>query len=177
MRSKEKNTEFLKECMADALIQLMESKEIARITVNEIAALAGVNRSTWFRNFDNKTEAISFKLINSWKRWEKEHDILEGHVYTIDNAGIFFEFNYENQRILKTIYNAGLGYVVYDAFYQIMKPQFDMNTLESYETRFYSYGMFGLFEEWVKRDFEQSPKQMAVLFSRMISSAKVNAKK
>lgn len=176
MSSKVKNTDFLKECMADALIQIMEHKELLKITVNEIAILAGVNRSTWFRNFNNKTEAITFKLMHSWKRWEKEHDIGEGHVYTIDNAKHFFEFNYENRRILKTIYNSGLGFVVYDAFFQIMKPQFGTNALESYETRFYSYGMFGLFEEWAKRDFEESPVQMTKVFTKMIKSARISGK-
>ena len=46
-----KATDFLKECMADALIQKMQEKPFEKVTVNEIADLAGVNRSTWFRNF------------------------------------------------------------------------------------------------------------------------------
>ena len=45
-----KATDFLKECMADALIQKMQEKPFEKVTVNEIADLAGVNRSTWFRN-------------------------------------------------------------------------------------------------------------------------------
>ena len=43
-----KATDFLKECMADALIQKMQEKPFEKVTVNEIADLAGVNRSTWF---------------------------------------------------------------------------------------------------------------------------------
>lgn len=49
-----KATDFLKECMADALIQKMQEKPFEKVTVNEIADLAGVNRSTWFRNFKTK---------------------------------------------------------------------------------------------------------------------------
>ena len=40
-----KATDFLKECMADALIQKMQEKPFEKVTVNEIADLAGVNRS------------------------------------------------------------------------------------------------------------------------------------
>ena len=50
-------TAFLKECMSDALLALMSRKPLAKITVDEIAATAGVNRSTWFRNFGSKEEA------------------------------------------------------------------------------------------------------------------------
>ena len=40
--------------MSDALLKLMKEKDYEEITINEIAALAGVNRSTWFRNFASK---------------------------------------------------------------------------------------------------------------------------
>lgn len=49
-RGKE-STEFLKGCMSDALIKLMEDRSIEKITIKQITRLAGVGRSTWFRYF------------------------------------------------------------------------------------------------------------------------------
>ena len=49
-RGKE-STEFLKECMSDALIKLMEDRSIEKIAIKQITRLAGVGRSTWFRYF------------------------------------------------------------------------------------------------------------------------------
>lgn len=46
MGASPKTTDFLKECMADALLQVMKEKPFSKITVNEIADSAGVNRST-----------------------------------------------------------------------------------------------------------------------------------
>ena len=63
---------FLKECMADALIQLLKTKELDKITISEVCLLAGVNRSTWFRNFKDKKEAISYKLVTLWYNWTNE---------------------------------------------------------------------------------------------------------
>lgn len=40
-----KTTEFLKECMSDALIKLMQEKNFSKITVNDITTVAGVGRS------------------------------------------------------------------------------------------------------------------------------------
>ena len=81
-----KTTEYLKECMADALLRAMKEKPIFKITVNEITENAGVNRSTWFRNFSDKHEAITFKLIRLWHRWADEHGMKERRRYTLDNA-------------------------------------------------------------------------------------------
>lgn len=163
-------TSFLKECMADSLLNLMKNEEFSKITVNEISEGAGVNRSTWFRNFSNKNEALTFKLVHSWKRWTQEHGLAECHRYTLDNANDFFEFNYANRQILTVICDANLQSTIYDAFYQIMMPQFGADAEECYESRFYANGLFGLLDEWVKRKFLETPEEIAQLFQKIITN-------
>lgn len=166
--SSPKTTDFLKECMADALIQMMKQKPFAKITVNEIADNAGVNRSTWFRHFSDKNEAITFKLIRLWNRWADEHGMKERCRYTLDNAEDFFSFNYAIRDLLSQIYREELQPCVYDAFYQVMMPQYGADPAECYEARFYSYGLFGLLDEWIKRGFCETPEQITALFQEMM---------
>ena len=80
MGSNARASGFLKECMADALIQLMPQKEFSRITVNEIAAAAGVNRSTWFRHFETKNDALTFKLVQLWLRYTAVQPQISQHI-------------------------------------------------------------------------------------------------
>lgn len=167
MGSNKKATNFLKECMSDALIRLMEQKDFSKITVNDIADAAGVNRSTWFRNFHSKNEALSFKMSQAWNRWADEHGLVERKRFTLDNADDFFRFNYEYRRILRIIYASNLQSVLYDAFYQVMIPQFGADAEECYHARFYSYGLFGLLDEWVRRDFYETPQEMACLILKI----------
>ena len=68
-----KTTEFLKECLSDALIQLMREKDFEKISIKEIADTAGVGRATWFRNYTSKNEALTFKFVQVWNRWADEH--------------------------------------------------------------------------------------------------------
>lgn len=162
-----KTTEFLKECMADSILKLLPEKSIDKITVKEITNHAGVSRSTWFRNFSSKNEALTFKLIQLWEHWADEHYLAEHHRYSYDNIDAFFHFNYEIRHILTIIDSAGLQTVVYDAFYQVMMPQYGANAEECYHSRFYSYGLFGLLAEWVKRGFCETPEEMAELFKKI----------
>ena len=168
MGASPKTTSFLKECKADALLYLMKEKTFAKITVNEIARTAGVNRSTWFRNFATKTEALTYKLVVLWYRWAADHGIAECHRYTVDNADTFFTFNASVRDMLSLIYQAELQACVYDAFYQIMKPQYGDDPVECYEARFYSYGLFGLLDEWIKRGFYETPEQLTALFREVV---------
>ncbi|MCD8131767.1 MAG: TetR/AcrR family transcriptional regulator [Lachnospiraceae bacterium] len=162
-------TEYLKDCMADALIKLLKERSIDKITVQQITETAGVGRATWFRNFSNKNEAISFRLVRLWEKWAEEHELKERRSFSIDNAETFFLYNYEIKDMLLIIYQAGLQTSVYDAFYAIMVSENDDNPEERYRNRFYSYGLFGLLDEWIKRGFSESPDEMAKTLRRIVT--------
>ena len=70
--------------------------------------------------------------------------------------------------ILTEIYRADLQSCVYDAFYQVMMPQYGADSTECYKARFYSYGLFGLLDEWIKRGFYETPEEMARLINEII---------
>lgn len=169
MGTNTKSAVFLKECMADALIQLMQKKDFTKITVNEIADTAGVNRSTWFRNFPDKYEALIFKQVLLWNRWAQQQGLGSNRYHTED-APVFFSFIYENQDLFRLIYTAQVQSTVYDAFYRIMMEQADTEIYERYNSRFYSFGLFGLLNEWVQREFSETPEVMSELFERIIAN-------
>lgn len=163
-----KTTDFLKECMADSLLKLMKNKSTEKITADEIAKEAGVGRATWFRNFSSKSEAVTFKYIQLWSRWADEHSIAVKYRFSTDNAKDFFEFNYSIQNIHKTVYSANMQSALFDAFYLTMTPLLGANAGECYQSRFFSYGLFGLLDEWIKRGFYESPQEMSYIFHNMI---------
>lgn len=165
-----KTTEFLKECLSDALIQLMREKDFEKISIKEIADTAGVGRATWFRNYTSKNEALTFKFVQVWKRWADEHAIAVRDRFDLANAKNFFQFNYEIKHILEIVYTSNMQSAIYDAFYQVMMPQYGANAKECYQARFYSYGLFGLLVEWIKRGFKESVEEMVIFFYQIIKN-------
>ena len=165
-----KITEFLKECLSDALIQLMREKDFEKISIKEIADTAGVGRATWFRNYTSKNEALTFKFVQVWKRWADEHAIAVRDRFDLANAKNFFQFNYEIKHILEIVYTSNMQSAIYDAFYQVMMPQYGANAKECYQARFYSYGLFGLLDEWIKRGFKESVEEMVIFFYQIIKN-------
>lgn len=146
------------------MIRLMREKPFEKISIQEIAEKSGVGRATWFRNYNGKNEALTFKLIVLWNRWSDEHNISVRDRFTLKNSKDFFEFNFEIRSIVQTIYSANMQSAVYDAFYRVMVPQYGANAEECYKARFYSYGLFGLLDEWVKRGFKETPDEMVRIF-------------
>ena len=108
MGASPETTAFLKECLADAFIELLGEKPAAKVTVTEIAARAGVGRTTYFRNFSCKEDMLSFKLIRLWQRWAEEHALAERYDFSLDNALTFFEFNLSIRPLLELIHERDL---------------------------------------------------------------------
>ena len=72
MRRSTATTEYLKECMGTALLELMREKPIEKISIEEMTAKADVGRSTYFRYFKNKDEVLSFKLRCMWNAFSQQ---------------------------------------------------------------------------------------------------------
>ena len=63
-------TLFAKQCIAEALITLIEEKEYQDISVTEICKIAGFSRMAYYRNFTNKDEILMtymFMLVDKDK--------------------------------------------------------------------------------------------------------------
>lgn len=164
-----KTTIFLKECMADALIKLLKTTPFEKITVAQITELAGVGRTTWFRNFSSKTDALVFKRMRLWEKWADEHDVAVRDRYTPDNRRTFFEFQYAVRENTTVLYKAGLQSVIYQAFYQVMEPKSGANAIESYESWYYFYALCGLVDEWCRRDFYETPEEIMEIYQEILN--------
>lgn len=165
-----KTTDFLKECLADALIKLLETKPLEKITIPEIAKLANVGRTTYFRNFTSKNEMLTFKLVRLWDRWADERGLAEPRGYVPRNALELFRFNDSIREILKLIYARRLQSALYDAFYHVIMPRYGVSSSERYKNSFYCHGLFGLLDEWIKCGFQESPEEMTKLFLKEITA-------
>lgn len=171
MGASPRTSDLLKECMADALLCAMKEKSFEKITVTEITEAAGVNRSTWFRNFESKDEALTFKLVLLWYQWAGEHGMRDCRRYTAENVEDFFAFNASIQPVLETIYHAEQLPCVYDAFCHVMSAKSETTPAQAYEARFYSYGLFGLLDEWIGRGFCETPQQLAEMLREMMPAS------
>lgn len=164
-----KSTDFLKECIADSLLGLMQQKPYDKISLQEITQNAGVGRATYYRNFSSKSEILTFKLVRMWQRWAQEHQLDGKGRYTLRNAADFFGFCYSIRDIHRTICQAGMQSAAYEAFYQILMPLCGPSTEDSYRFRFFCYGVYGLLDEWAKRDYRESPREMTDIFYNIVA--------
>ena len=161
--------DYLKECIADAIILLIKEKPIEKITVDEIVKKAGVGRATYFRSFHSKNEAITFKFTKMWEQYCELNDVAIRDSFDLNNAQHFFEYNYSIRHILEIVYRAGLQEAIHESFYRIVLTMEHQSVVPKlYREKFYAHGLYGLLDEWVKRGFSETPDEMAQITTQII---------
>lgn len=172
MRRRNATTEFLKECIADALLKLLqEGNAFNEITIQEITDLADVGRVTYYRNFNSKEDVINFKFSLLAQRW----------LTTCSPTGMqninqiskdWFRFILSIRSTLEILYNAGLEHLALENFFAITISKFNLadQTTEkksakaAYGDVFIAFGLCGITSEWIRRGFKESPTAMAKMF-------------
>lgn len=157
--------EFLKECIADAIIKLLHEKSIESITISEITDLAGVGRSTYYRNFSSKEDILNFKLTLLTKRWMAESDFSDSRV-SGENMKKVLHFLHSNQDLLMLYHNSNLIHMLFLIIYKAIGPsEFDSQT-NKFGKSIFSFSVFAIIYEWLKDGMKESPEELAeILFT------------
>ena len=165
MGRKKNSSDFLKECIADALFILLRTKSIESITVREITELANVSRITYYRNFTSKENVIEFKLdklMTEWIEKQPQKESASAHELSIR----FFQFFYSIRDIVQTLIRANLSLLLLNRL--ILKFN-DINTADSseyYRQIFISFGLCGIILSWMDTGMKESPEEMGRIISR-----------
>lgn len=165
-----KVTLFLKECIADAILKLLEEKPIEKITASEIAELAGVGRATFFRYFKNKREPLIFKLNKLWLQWAEKHQVTIRDSFDPNNGKTFFEYQLSIKPITSLLYHQKLEGVLFEAIQNIMTIQHKKNPFEYFKNSFYSYALFGIIDAWIKRGYCETPEEMMTYIKKILEN-------
>ena len=164
MRRRQETTEMLKESMGDALIELMKEKPLEKISIEEMTARADVGRVTYFRYFKSKDEVLAYKCRKLWER------------YTVDNGKVdlrersfaareYFSFCLSIRDIIDLVYERGHQEAFLSAFLEVIRSYYAVSdTYAEYARAYYAYGLFGLFNTWVRHGYQETPEEMATIF-------------
>lgn len=153
---KNSETDLLKFYIAEALILLLEKNNISDITIKEITEKAGVNRSTYYRNFNSKEEIIVFFYTSILDNCVPVKPLpkIEDHLLNIFNQ--FLSYKKE----LLSLHKNNLSYLLLE----VLNNYFIQNHTErsidfkkEFEFCYHTGGIFNTFLLWFDFGMEPEP--------------------
>lgn len=157
--------------MDDAFLALLEKKDFAYITVKEICAAAGVNRSTFYLHYETLGDLLAETVERMNAQFKdymgKDPEDIVGRLRTCPREELYLvtpeylvpylSYVKENQRLFSTAL-AKAGTLGLDAFYQAMAHHVFAPILDRlgvaqkdrpYLMAFYVHGLMAIIEQWL----------------------------
>ena len=160
---------YTAELMNQALLSLLEKKDIEFITVTEIANKAGVNRSTFYLHYDNIYELLEETIENLNKQFISSFNMQvpykiksqqDAFLITDEQLIPYLNFVKKNKRVLKLIHNkphlfkSNNAYKrMYDTiFYPAISCFVEEKNERIYNLEFFTGGVSAIIKKWLELD-------------------------
>ena len=162
MKRKNVTPDMMRGYMADALLMLMAKKDYANITISEITQKAGVNRSTFYRNFTSKDNIIKYYfnqiIYKLHSKGSSTPPLIEDYFLEI------FTHYYKYKKELLLMYKAKITYIILEALNETFSAIRSDTTLENlYATYYHTGGVYNDFLLWFDGEMAQTPAEMAAI--------------
>ncbi len=183
--------------MDKALIELLEKKDFEYITIKEICASAGVNRSTFYLHYENTADLLKettqyitgsflsyFSIEKQSIAYKFENCDLKDLIFvTPEYLSPYLTFIKENQRIFKTsirqfgsmdfdsVYNKMFKYIFNPVLARFDFPEKD----RVYILKFYLVGITAVVMEWLENDcVEEIDNIIRIIIDCVVGKSGIN---
>ncbi len=158
MRRKNITSQMMMEYIEQALLLLMKDKAYGDITIGEITAKAGVNRSTYYRHFDTKESIIRSYLDSIMEAYQERFRQLDSHDFSLYLRTMFETF-YDHKEELIRVHRSGLSYLWLD----VLMARFHFEEIPTDQQFRVSYHIGGIHSNmllWFAHDMKEPPEEM-----------------
>jgi AcrR family transcriptional regulator len=167
MKGKSRNSS-VKAYIAESLLLLMEKKPYAGISISDITRKAGVNRSTYYRNFNSKDDIIKF-YFNEGIILSYKGNITDRNTPSKRRFLELFKHYQKHKKELVLIYKHGLSHLFLDVFNSHFITSTETYTDEEIcEFYWYTGAIFNSLIFWLSDGMSKSPERMSELYASLM---------
>ena len=146
--------QFSRDCMVQALIQLLQTKSLSNITISELTERAGVSRMTYYRNYNSMDEIfISYlkDLVDAYRQdvaaWPDK-----GNYNDYRNMLHCYEYFDHYREFIACLVNTGLGHLLLQALDSYILDTYyteDKGRDFYYTLRAFSGSLYNIYVTWI----------------------------
>ena len=153
--------DFSKNCLSQALVELLEDHEYEDISIQDIVDRAGFSRMAYYRNFKNKNEVVEYYVHNYFEVFVKNTQISYMRMGPEKFFLTLFEFlaAKDTNKMSQLLIKRGLIGHLYVEFIKRAQGGFLPGQSE-YFYDFIAGGIFAVFVGWLNNGYKESPEEM-----------------
>lgn len=166
--SNNENNRFTKDCIYEALWELLKQYPYNTITITQIANKAGVSRNAIYRNFESKDLIIKKRLM----------EIHNEFIYTLNNdeyssyeeyISIVFNYLCAKKDIALVLVKANLSEFLIESFLYV-KGQYKSDTKNNLYENYRIGGLLSVYLTWLLTDCKETPQELSSIVNHICTN-------
>ena len=160
-RFNQENKAITREAIEISLLQLLEKKDLKKITISELVERAGVSRAAFYRNYGSKEEILKSIFESSIAKITKS---LDGYNLKTDLYQVWVSLLKE-VKIISLAIDYNFEQVLTKAVYDFLEKRngSSSNGAGSYLNSFWSSAIVSVISKWVKDGMKTPAEKIAKL--------------
>ena len=162
--------------ITEALFRLMEKENFNDITISEITQEAGVARRTFYLNYTSKEDILDQHYETLLREYEAnfteemQKDLLKHSIY-------FFTFWKNHRDYALLLEKNGMLHMLVGRFHYYLErggenaANLYTGAEQQYTSSYFAGGLFMMLLTWLRRNYEETPEQLAEYFCRLSNQA------
>ncbi len=163
----------VKSRIVDALFSLMREKSLTDIRISEIIRVAGVARSSFYRNYSSKEDVLITLIRDALGDYQKEIRYEQGNFYTYDNLLLSFQYFKKYQNYVLDLCRSGFGMTLLyelNLFHESIEGTMPAASIKKYELYIYIGALFNTALVWLSDEADTSAEDITEFFLNAVSS-------
>ena len=154
--------EMTKDCLAIALIMLMDKHPYDKISIVDICDKAGVSRIAFYRNFTAKDAILRYYFYKETDIWRRDLRTLYNVTYK-RYFTMLYEQCYKFRHAIRKMINAELSYIVIDIFFTFFKDFTKDNNHHLYNNCHLAGSTHAIMIHWIMNKQPETPEELAII--------------
>ena len=160
MNKKQDSNAFIKGCITEALLLIMNEKPISNIAITELVERAGVARVSFYRNFTSKENVIEQYLMLLIREWGREfEEKADPSLFAVTLLNHF----YVHKEFYLLLYKQNLSSMIYENIRGACQLDAASNNFDRYSKAMFAGAVFGWLDEWLRQGMPETPEEIILL--------------
>lgn len=174
----DRRIKYTKKIIKDTFLELVENKDISKITVSEICDIADINRATFYRYYLNVydlLDKIEADFVNELKDVSDKNDKDSNSVSSFVN--VLLNVFVDNKKLVKLLFDSKstthllqdileIAYIKCRNKWENDLPNLKEDDIE-YASLFIFNGALGVINFWVKNNFDKDPLDVSKIIEQL----------
>ncbi len=150
---------YVVEHLTQAMLALLGTKPIEEISISELCDLAGVGRTSFYRNFKDKDDVIRCHIRELFREWAEPYQA-NPNTPVRELVRLVFSHFEKNRDFYGLLNERGLVYLLKDIILDLCHFDPDQPLPLAYASSYIGFFLYGWIETWFRRGMKDTPEDL-----------------